>query len=299
MFYLLCSHLRDSTEKFEDSALYKVPKRLAKTLSALAAELEGGDDTVLHILQSDLARMLGVNRETVNRALRDFEKEGLIRLNRQKIEILDRQVLSDLAAPGQNGNHDAWGFENLAVLEHQAFTFNHLHEDTPTPQERHSAGLMAIDAAEYSRSLMIDAAGTLKRIEAGLKAVDRAIEQYQGHTVWHTGDRVLAEFPDAQLAMQAALAIQEQVNPAKHAGKGKRDSLFRIGVHHGEVLAADHRFSGDAVNTVIQLTQLSGAGGIAISAAVRDALDNREQLELQFLGDHELKNGPGTVPVYS
>ncbi len=299
VFSLLCSHLRQTTENLEDTALYKLPNRLAKRLTMLAADSEAIDGAVLHIGQSDLAGMLGVNREAINRHLRGFEKDGLITLRRQRIEIMDQQALGELASPGQIGHNGAWGNGNLAGLIPQPFTFNHRHEDTPIPQERHSAGLLAIDAAEYSRSLMTDAAGTLKRIEAGLNVVDRAIEQCHGHTVWYTGDRVLAEFPDAQLAMRAALAIQEQVNPARLAGKNKRDSLFRIGVHHGEVLAGDNRFVGAAVNTAIRLTQLSDAGGIIISAAVRDALDNREQLELQFLGDHELKNVSGTVPVYS
>ncbi len=299
MFSLLCSHLRVTTENLEDTTLYKLPNRLAKRLTMLAADSRAGAGAVLHISQSDLAGMLGVNREAVNRHLRVFEKDGLIALRRQKIEIVDQQAIADLASPGQNDHQGAWGNENLTALKRSVFTFSHLHEDTPTAQERHSAGLLAIDAAEYSRSLMTDAAGTLKRIETGLTAVDQAIEQCQGHTVWHTGDRVLAEFPDANLAMQAALAIQEQVNPTGRAGKNKRDSLFRIGVHHGEVLAGDNRFLGESVNTVIRLTQLSGAGGIAISGAVRDILENNEQLELQFLGDHELKNVPGKVSVYS
>jgi adenylate cyclase len=243
--------------------------------------------------------LLGVNREAVNRHLRVFEKDGLIVLKRQKIEIMDAQALSALASPSQNGHFDGWGFENPAVLKYRAPTFNYLRDETPPLREHHSAGLMAIDAAEYSRLLMNDAAGTLKRIEVGLDLVEKAIERYQGHTVWHTGDRVLAEFPDAQMAMQAALDIQEHVNPSKHAGKNHYDVLFRIGVHYGEVLGGEHRFSGEAVNTVIRLTRLSSAGGIAISAAVRNALDNHEQLELRFLGDHEIKNVSGTVPVYS
>ena len=260
VFSLLCSHLRETTETLEDTALYKLPNRLAKRLSVLAADSRAGDGTVVHIGQSDLAGMLGVNREAVNRHLRAFEKDGLIALGRKVIEIVDQEALSRLASPGQTGHHGAWGNGSLTAPEHnmgyKPVTFPQRHEDTPTPQERHSAGLLAIDAAEYSRSLMTDAAGTLKRIEAGLNAVERAIEQYQGHTVWHTGDRVLAEFPDAQLAMQAALAIQEQVNPARHAGRNKRDSLFRIGVHHGKVLAGDKRFVGEAVNIVIRLPQL-------------------------------------------
>jgi CRP-like cAMP-binding protein/class 3 adenylate cyclase/TolB-like protein/Flp pilus assembly protein TadD len=299
VFSLLCSNLRQTTENLEETALHKLPDRLAKRLTILADESPANDDAVLHIVQSDLASMLGVNREAVNRHLKVFEKDGLIALRRQRIEILDRQALAELASLGQTGHHDAWGNENLLALKRSVFAFSHLQEHIPTQQERHSAGLMAIDAAEYSRSLMTDAAGTLKRIEAGLNAVEQAIEKYQGHTVWHTGDRVLAEFPDAQLAMQAALAIQEQVTPAARTDKNKRDSLFRIGVHHGEVLAGDNRFLGESVNTVIRLTQLSGAGGITISGAVRDALENREGLELQFLGDHELRNVSATVPVYS
>ena len=269
VFSLLCSHLRETTENLEDTALYKLPNRLAKRLTMLAADSRTGDGTVLHISQSDLAGMLGVNREAVNRHLRVFEKDGLIALGRQKIEIVDQQALAKLASPGQTSQHGGWGNENLSALELKEFTFSQRHKDTPTWQGRHSAGLLAIDAAEYSHALMTDAAGTLKRIDEGLSSVDRAITQYLGHTVWHTGDRVLAEFPDAELAMAAALAIQEQVNPAK----SKPESLFRIGVHYGEVQADDHHFLGKAVDTVIRLTHFAGAGGIAISGAVRYALE--------------------------
>ncbi len=299
MLSLVCSHLRETTANLEETALYKLPNRLAKRLTLLAADFAADDEVILHITQSDVASMLGVHRETVNRHLREFEKDGLIALRRNKIEIVDPQALADLATPGQNGNHAAWATENLPVLEPQAFTFGKPRDDTAVQPESRSAGILAVDAAEYSHALMTDAARTLKQLKAGLDAVDRAIKQHQGHTVWHTGDRVLAEFPDGQLAMQAALAIQEKVTPGRRAVKNKQDSLFRIGVHHGEVLADNHRFYGAAVNTAIRLTQLSGAGWIAISGVVRDALENSEQLDLQFLGDHELKNVAGTVPVYS
>jgi len=230
VFSLLCSHLRETTENLEDTALYKLPNRLAKRLIQLAADSVADNGTILHIVQSDLANMLAVNRQAVNRHLRVFEKDGLIALRRQEIEIIDQQALADLASPGQNGDHTVWGTENLSAPEYKAFTFNQPHDNSSAQLERHTAGLLAVDAAEYSSALMTDAAGTLQRIKTGLNAVERAIDQYQGNTVWHTGDRVLAEFPDAQLAMQAALAIHDQVSLAKHSGKGKRDSLFRIGV---------------------------------------------------------------------
>ena len=195
VFSLLCSHLRETTEILEDTALYKLPNRLAKRLIMLAADTGAGNAEILKISQSDLASMLGVNREAVNRHLKVFEKNGMIALSWQKIEVVNPQALAELASPGQSSHHDGWGNKNLATLELKAFKFHGFHEDTSKPQERHFAGLLAIDAAEYSRALMTDAAGTLKRIETGLNAVDRAIKQYLGHIVWHTGDRVLAEFP--------------------------------------------------------------------------------------------------------
>jgi class 3 adenylate cyclase len=70
-------------------------------------------------------------------------------------------------------------------------------------------------------------------------------------------------------------------------------------VHFGEVPTESSHFLGESVNIAIRLTQLSGIGGIAISGAVREALDNHEQMELHFLGDHELKNVSAAVPVYS
>ena len=160
-------------------------------------------------------------------------------------------------------------------------------------------GILAVDAAEYSQSLVNDAAGTFKRLEAGMQAIDKAISDGDGHLISHSGDRVLADFQSTDKAYEAALAIHERVNKQSIPNSRHTHSVFRIGVHYGEVLADEHRFFGKAVNTAIGLTRLAGTGGITISATVRDALKNPEQLELQFLGDHELKNVPGTVPVYS
>lgn len=299
VFSLLCSHLRDTTENLEDTALYKLPNRLAKRLLMLAADSPADGGEVLHIVQSELAGMLGVNREAVNRHLRMFEKDGLIALRRQRIELCDQSALAALAAPGKIGDHSAWGTTDLPLQVHKAFKSSTLADDSSKQQDHRSSGLLAVDAAEYSRALMTDAAGTLQRLRAGFDAVNRAIRKCRGHSVWHTGDRLLAEFPDVQSTMEAALAIQQQVNPARRGGKKQQDSLFRIGVHQGKVQAGNNSFHGEAVNTVIGLTQLSSAGGIAMSTAARDALKNASQLELQFLGDHELKNVAGTVGVYS
>jgi len=86
VFSLLCSDLRDTTEALEDSALYTLPGRLARRLVLLAGE-ETNEDVqghpLLDVSQNDLARTLGVHRQTVNRQLRDWEKRGWLTLKRE------------------------------------------------------------------------------------------------------------------------------------------------------------------------------------------------------------------------
>lgn len=74
-------------------------KKLDSRLSALLIEeqsLAGSD--ALHITHEQLAHHLGSAREVVTRVLKYLQGEGLVRLTRGTIEILDRARLAALAA---------------------------------------------------------------------------------------------------------------------------------------------------------------------------------------------------------
>jgi len=47
--------------------------------------------------QQELATRLGTVREVISRTLRGFEKEGLIRIQRHQILVLDQEKLAALA----------------------------------------------------------------------------------------------------------------------------------------------------------------------------------------------------------
>jgi len=67
--------------------------RLARRL------LESGADTDdVAATHQELAAELGTAREVVSRLLKDFERRGLVRLTRGRIEITDREGLKSLAA---------------------------------------------------------------------------------------------------------------------------------------------------------------------------------------------------------
>ncbi len=108
---LACAKLRQSFEVLEDIARLPLEARLAKRLLQVAQGYGEQDLTPagtappqrLRLPQEQLALMMGVSRQTVNKALKSLEAQGHIALRYGGIELLDLQAL---AALGQNPGHE-------------------------------------------------------------------------------------------------------------------------------------------------------------------------------------------------
>jgi CRP/FNR family cyclic AMP-dependent transcriptional regulator len=87
--------LRHMTALVEDLSLRTVGARLAKLLLTQAIE----EETVpRRMTQQEMAAQLGTVREVVGRALAELEREGLIRVERHRIIIVDRSGLESKAS---------------------------------------------------------------------------------------------------------------------------------------------------------------------------------------------------------
>ncbi len=84
--------LRQMTSLIEELALHSVSERLARQLVRMVEGEVAGRFT-----QQELANRLGTVREVISRTLRDFQTQGLIRMERQNIIVLDRDGLLTLA----------------------------------------------------------------------------------------------------------------------------------------------------------------------------------------------------------
>ena len=82
--------IRDLIMLLESIAIRQVDVRLAKWLVANQSD---GQVTVSH---RELAFELGTAREVVSRQLKDFEKQGLVRLSRRTIEVTNLEQLQRL-----------------------------------------------------------------------------------------------------------------------------------------------------------------------------------------------------------
>jgi CRP/FNR family cyclic AMP-dependent transcriptional regulator len=94
---LACGKLRMVLTAMEDNATLTIEQQLARRLLFSATNF--GQSTVptvrkhVRLPQEYLARMLGVSRQTINKALRALERERVLALHYAEIEILDMMAL--------------------------------------------------------------------------------------------------------------------------------------------------------------------------------------------------------------
>ena len=93
LLVVLSQRLRHTNLLVHDAAFFDVRGRLARVLLDLAradGETEPGGALVCpRLTQSELASMVGVTRESVNKWLRHYERSGLITRRRGRLVILD------------------------------------------------------------------------------------------------------------------------------------------------------------------------------------------------------------------
>lgn len=95
---VMCQRLRQTSEQLEDFSFLDLRTRLAKRLLDLVrshgeTEADGATRIDLTLSQRVLGAMMGTSREAVNKQLRAWEGEGVIRLKRGSITILDPERL--------------------------------------------------------------------------------------------------------------------------------------------------------------------------------------------------------------
>nr|WP_318841070.1 Crp/Fnr family transcriptional regulator [Noviherbaspirillum aerium] len=97
---LLAQKLRMTFLAVEEAALLSAAGRVARRLVAISegyGEWKGRSRRGIQVSQEQLALMLSLSRQTVNQILKQLEAQGVIRLSRGGIEILDIYHLRHLA----------------------------------------------------------------------------------------------------------------------------------------------------------------------------------------------------------
>jgi CRP/FNR family transcriptional regulator, cyclic AMP receptor protein len=93
LIQLLCQRIRWMSERMEESVLQPLPVRLARRLCALASDF----GSEVHISQEQLGVFVGAARESVNRQLQLWRKDGILDLQRGRILLRNMTKLTAVA----------------------------------------------------------------------------------------------------------------------------------------------------------------------------------------------------------
>jgi CRP/FNR family cyclic AMP-dependent transcriptional regulator len=90
---LLCRQIRWQSERMEEGMLQPLPVRLARRLCALASDF----GSEVHISQEQLGIFVGAARESVNRQLQLWRRDGILDLQRGRILLRNMTKLAAVA----------------------------------------------------------------------------------------------------------------------------------------------------------------------------------------------------------
>jgi class 3 adenylate cyclase/pimeloyl-ACP methyl ester carboxylesterase len=119
--------------------------------------------------------------------------------------------------------------------------------------------------------------------------VRKSLQDNGGREVKHTGDGIMAAFPSAVRAVEAALQIQRDL-----AGGEVR---VRIGLNAGEPIAEDDDFFGTAVQLAARVCDRAEPGQVLVSRVVADLCAGK-QLSFSHHSDATLKGFDEPVALF-
>lgn len=90
----LVKRLREADRKIESLALIDVYGRVARLIIDMAEQVDGQWVVQRAPAKQEIARMIGASREMVSRVVKDLQEKNLIRTEKRKIFVIDRQFMA-------------------------------------------------------------------------------------------------------------------------------------------------------------------------------------------------------------
>lgn len=168
----------------------------------------------------------------------------------------------------------------------------------PVSGQRRLAAIISADVVGYSRQMARDEKATVQAIRSHRETMRGRIREHHGRLVDAVGDNMLAEFQSAVDAVNCALDVQSVIAQRNDELDEVERMPFRMGIHIGDLLVEDEQIYGDGINIAARLESMAPAGGICLSGAVAEQVRGKTDVQLEDMGEHELKNIPQPVRVW-
>ena len=164
----------------------------------------------------------------------------------------------------------------------------HLAEETrgdaPRSEGQMEVAIVFVDLARFTplAEAMGDevAADILRRFSELVRAATHMLD---GRVVKQIGDAFMLVFPEARLAVMAAIEID------KRAAEEPQFSAVRSGVHAGSVLYREGDYVGASVNLASRLASEADPHQVLVTAAVRNDVGDLPDIEFVAIGRRRVK----------
>jgi adenylate cyclase len=143
-----------------------------------------------------------------------------------------------------------------------------------------------------------DEEATVQTLQAYRELMTHLIEQHRGRVIDSPGDNMLSEFVSVVDAVRCAVVIQHELTLRNESLPDERKMKFRIGINLGDVLVDGERIYGDGVNIAARMESLAEGGGICISGTVHDHVENKLDLDFEYVSEQVVKNIVKPIRVY-
>lgn len=163
---------------------------------------------------------------------------------------------------------------------------------------RKLTAILSADVKGYSRLMSADEVTTIRTLATYRERMTALIGQYHGRVIDSPGDNMLAEFASAVDAVQGAVEIQRELKQRNEVLPLDQRMEFRIGINVGDVIVEGERIYGDGVNIAARLEGLADGGGICISGAVYEQVENKLEFSYSDMGEQSVKNIARPVRVF-
>jgi len=157
---------------------------------------------------------------------------------------------------------------------------------------RQLAAIMFTDISGYSSMMSHDEKQALEILKINRDIQKTLIEKYNGTWLKEMGDGILAMFETAVDSVKCSIAIQKAI-------RAQNSYKVRIGIHLGDITVENGDVFGDGVNIASRIETTTDPGGIYISESVYKAILGRHKIEVQDLGEFQLKNIAYPIRIYS
>src|SRR5262249_33620390 len=142
-------------------------------------------------------------------------------------------------------------------------------------EQRKLAAIMFTDMVSYSALAQRNEALALELLEEHRRIVREILPKHDGREVKTTGDGYLIELSSALAAVQCAIEIRRALAERTQEQPPARQVRIRIGLHLGDIVRSDGDVYGDGVNIAARIEPLAEPGGICVSRAIWEQVQNK------------------------